>query len=179
MRLDYTLYILAAILLTITVVPFVAPIGVETTETRSIWVVASVVLGLLSIGLGYTQRPRTEAQACQPATPTPRQATPEAQQATTMEAPKEETEASMEKPAVKTAPTPAASMAATMDRKRLANGLQPLRNSLSKHLKKRNGNCKLQRQYFHYISFFQTFDGVYALVFFVASEVQVLHDVSD
>ena len=32
-----------------------------------------------------------------------------------MEAPKEETEASMEKPAVKTAPTPAASMAATMD----------------------------------------------------------------
>jgi predicted flap endonuclease-1-like 5' DNA nuclease len=115
MRLDYTLYILAAILLIITVVPFVAPIGVETTETRSIWVVASVVLGLLSIGLGYTQRPRTEAQACQPATPPPQQATPEAQQATTMKAPKEETEASMEKPAVKTAPAPAASMAATMD----------------------------------------------------------------
>jgi predicted flap endonuclease-1-like 5' DNA nuclease len=108
MRLDYTLYILAAILLIITVVPFVAPIGVETTETRSIWVVASVVLGLLSIGLGYTQRPRTEAQACQ-------QATPEAQQVTTMKAPKEETEASMEKPPAKTAPAPAASMAATMD----------------------------------------------------------------
>ena len=67
MRLDYTLYILAAILLVMTVIPFVVTIeGVES-DTRSLWVVTTVVLGLLSIGLAYTQRPKTEAQACKPA----------------------------------------------------------------------------------------------------------------
>jgi len=66
MRLDYTLYILAAILLIMTIIPFVVTIeGVEA-DTRTLWVVTTVVLGLLSIGLGYTQRPKTEAQACKP-----------------------------------------------------------------------------------------------------------------
>ena len=107
MRLDYTLYVLAAIILIVTVVPFVAPIGVETTEARSVWVVASVVLGLLSIGLGYSQRPKTEAQACQPAVSMPQ---------TTMEAPKEEkTEATMEKPRMKEAPAVATPTATTVD----------------------------------------------------------------
>jgi len=47
-------------------IPFVVTIkGVES-DTRNLWVVATVVLGLLSIGLGYTQRPKTEAQACKP-----------------------------------------------------------------------------------------------------------------
>ena len=87
MRLDYTLYVLAAILLIITVVPFVAPIGVETTETKSLWVVATVVLGLFSIGLGYSQRPKTRAQACQPAMPTPQETMPETQPARTVETP--------------------------------------------------------------------------------------------
>ena len=83
MRLDYTLYVLAALLLIITVIPFVVTIeGVES-DTRSLWVVTTVVLGLLSIGLGYTQRPKTEAQACQPAVST--QAQP-----AEMEAPKQE-----------------------------------------------------------------------------------------
>ena len=67
MRLDYTLYLLGTLLLIMTVVPFFAPIGVETTETQSLWVISTVVLGLLSFGLGYTQRPKTKAQACQPA----------------------------------------------------------------------------------------------------------------
>jgi predicted flap endonuclease-1-like 5' DNA nuclease len=83
MRLDYTLYVIAAILLIITVVPFVAPIGVETTEARSVWVVATVVLGLLSIGLGYSQRPKTKAQTCQPAVAIPQTTMPETQPATT------------------------------------------------------------------------------------------------
>ena len=83
MRFDYTLYVLAALLLIITVIPFVVTIeGVES-DTRSLWVVTTVVLGLLSIGLGYTQRPKTEAQACQPAVST--QAQP-----AEMEAPKQE-----------------------------------------------------------------------------------------
>ena len=56
MRLDYTLYVLAALLLIITVVPFVITIE---EGARSLWVVTTVVLGLLSIGLGYSQRPKT------------------------------------------------------------------------------------------------------------------------
>jgi predicted flap endonuclease-1-like 5' DNA nuclease len=100
MRLDYMLYVLSIILFIITVVPFVVPIVGETPETQSVWVVASVVLGLLSLGLGYTQRPRTEAQACQP------EILLETQQATTMEAPKEEkTEAHKENPVMKETPT--------------------------------------------------------------------------
>ena len=86
MRLDYTLYVLAALLLIITVVPFVVTIeGVES-ETRSLWVVTTAVLGLLSIGLGYSQRPKTKAQACQPAMQIP-QATVPQKPATTMETP--------------------------------------------------------------------------------------------
>ena len=118
MRLDYALYILAAVLLIITVVPFVAPVGMETTEARSIWVVAAVVLGLTSIGLGYTQRPKTEAQACQPAMPVHQETIPESPTPTT-EAPKtekiEETEAPMEKPAMQAAPATAMSATATLE----------------------------------------------------------------
>ena len=115
MRLDYALYVLAALLLIITVVPFVASIGVETTETKSVWVVATVVLGFLSIGLGYSQRPKTEAQACQPAMPTSQGPMLQTQTATTMETPKEETEAPMEKPSMKEATAIATSAAATID----------------------------------------------------------------
>ncbi|MEM3356477.1 MAG: helix-hairpin-helix domain-containing protein [Candidatus Bathyarchaeia archaeon] len=70
MRLDYTLYVLGALILVVTVVPFVITIeGVES-DTRNLWVISTVVLGLLSIGLGYSQRPKTAAQACQIATTT-------------------------------------------------------------------------------------------------------------
>ena len=106
MRLDYTLYVLAIILFIITVVPFVAPIVGETPETQSVWVVASVVLGLLSLGFGYTQRPKTEAQACQPEMSATKETLLETQPPTTMEAPKEEkTEAQKENPVIKETPT--------------------------------------------------------------------------
>jgi predicted flap endonuclease-1-like 5' DNA nuclease len=106
MRLDYTLYVLAAIILIITVVPFVVTIeGVESETPRSLWVVTTVVLGLLSIGLGYSQRPKTEAQACQPAVATLQ---------ATMEIPREEkTETTIEKPSVKKAT--AVTTSATVD----------------------------------------------------------------
>ena len=108
MRLDYTLYALAVILFIITMVPFVAPIGGETPETQSVWVLASVVLGLLSLGLGYTQRPKTEAQACQPEISATQETLLETQPATTMEAPKEEkTETQKENPVIKETPTKA------------------------------------------------------------------------
>jgi len=113
MRLDYTLYILAALFFIITAVALV--VQLEQTE-KSLWVVTTVVLGLLSIGLGYYQRPKTEAQACQPAVPIPQTTMPETQPATTMEAPKEEkAEAPMEKAAIQEAPTVATSATATME----------------------------------------------------------------
>jgi predicted flap endonuclease-1-like 5' DNA nuclease len=67
MRLDYILYVLAVLLLIATVVPFVISVEGVDSDTRSLWVVTTVVLGLLSIALGYSQKPKTEAQACQPA----------------------------------------------------------------------------------------------------------------
>jgi predicted flap endonuclease-1-like 5' DNA nuclease len=116
MRLDYTLYALAAILFILTVVPFVAPIGGETPETQSVWVVASVVLGLLSLGLGYSQRPKTEAQACQTAMTTAQETMPETQSTTIMETQKEEkTEVHMEKSAMKETQIMATSAAATVE----------------------------------------------------------------
>ena len=85
MRLDYTLYVLAALLFLITIVSLVTPLIAET--ERNLWVVTTVVLGLLSIGLGYSQRPKTEAQACKPAVAIPQTTMPETQLTTTMETP--------------------------------------------------------------------------------------------
>jgi predicted flap endonuclease-1-like 5' DNA nuclease len=114
MRLDYILYILAALLLIATVVPFVIPVeGVES-DTKSLWVITTVVLGLFSIGLGYSQRPKTEAQACQPAVAAPQESARAPQ--TTVETAKEETaEASIEKAAVKKAPKVATPATATIE----------------------------------------------------------------
>ena len=80
MRLDYTLYALAAVFFLITVVSFV--MLTEQPNERNLWVVTTVVLGLLSIGLGYYQRPKAKVEARQPTVPIP--------QVTTVEAPKEE-----------------------------------------------------------------------------------------
>jgi predicted flap endonuclease-1-like 5' DNA nuclease len=85
MRLDYTLYVLAALLFFITIVSLVTPLIAE--AERNLWVVTTVVLGILSIGLGYSQRPKTEAQTRQPAVAIPQTIMPETQPATTMETP--------------------------------------------------------------------------------------------
>ncbi|MCW3997440.1 MAG: hypothetical protein NWF10_02590 [Candidatus Bathyarchaeota archaeon] len=65
MRLDYTMYILAILLLAITFLPFIVQIQGVDDNTRTLWVAISVVLAGLSFGLGYSQRPKTKAQACQ------------------------------------------------------------------------------------------------------------------
>ena len=64
LRLDYMLYILAVLLLIMTIVPFVFTIEGVTQETRILWAAITIVVGILSIGIGYSQRPKTEAQAC-------------------------------------------------------------------------------------------------------------------
>ncbi len=102
MRLDYTLYLLAALLFVITAVALVAQL--EQTE-KSLWVVTTVVLGLLSVGLGYYQRPKTAAQACQPAVSIPQIPMRETWPAPKLEAPEEEKAAApMETPALKEVP---------------------------------------------------------------------------
>jgi predicted flap endonuclease-1-like 5' DNA nuclease len=84
MRLDYTLYLLAAVFFLITAISLV--MVAEQTE-KSLWVVTTVVLGLFSIGLGYTQRPKINAAVQQPAVSMPQTATPQTPQTATVEAP--------------------------------------------------------------------------------------------
>ena len=114
MRLDITLYILAGLLFLVTIVSLVTQLIAE--AERPLWVVATVVLGILSIGVGYSQRPKTEAQACQPAVPIPQTTMPETQPVATMEAPKEEKAvAPMETPVMKEAPTVTTPVTATIE----------------------------------------------------------------
>ncbi len=110
MRLDYILYVLAALLLILTVVPFVVTIeGVESDE-RNLWVIASILFGLLSLGLGYSQRPKTTAQACQPAATMTQQTIP-----TAAEAAQEATKIPEEKAVVKTTPSVVTHATKTME----------------------------------------------------------------
>jgi predicted flap endonuclease-1-like 5' DNA nuclease len=114
MRLDYTLYILAALFFVITAVSLV--VQLEQTQ-KSLWVVTTVVLGLMSIGVGYYQRPKTQAQTCQPAVPIPQPTTSQTQPAIPITAPVEEkTEAPTESPPVMEV-TPAAEVATPVPRK--------------------------------------------------------------
>jgi predicted flap endonuclease-1-like 5' DNA nuclease len=62
----------------VTIVSLVTPLTAEI--RRNLWVVATVVLRISSIGLGYSQRPKTEARAYQPTVP-------QTQPAATMETP--------------------------------------------------------------------------------------------
>ena len=56
MRLERTLYVIAAIFFLITAVSFVLLEGLE----RNLWVIATVILGLFSLGLGYSQKPKVK-----------------------------------------------------------------------------------------------------------------------
>ncbi|MCJ7560147.1 helix-hairpin-helix domain-containing protein [Candidatus Bathyarchaeota archaeon] len=102
MRLDYTLYILAVLFFLITAVSSIILVETE----RSLWVVTTVVLGILSVGLGYYQRPKAKAEACQPAVPISQPTMPQTQPAPPVEAPREEkTEApTAEPPLMETPP---------------------------------------------------------------------------
>jgi predicted flap endonuclease-1-like 5' DNA nuclease len=58
MRSDYTLYVVAVIFFILTTVVLAYEV-----EFREVWVVTTVVFGLLSIGLGYSQRPKPQPAA--------------------------------------------------------------------------------------------------------------------
>jgi predicted flap endonuclease-1-like 5' DNA nuclease len=61
MRSDYALYLVAIIFFIIT--------GMSLALEENLWVVTTAILGLLFIGLGYTQRPRPQAKAIQASPP--------------------------------------------------------------------------------------------------------------
>ena len=55
MRSDYALYTVSIIFFILTAISYIA---LQATE-RAVWIVSTIVLGLLFIGLGYSQRPKT------------------------------------------------------------------------------------------------------------------------
>ena len=65
MRLDYVMYILAIFLLIASFLPLLVEIEGVDNDTRTILAVSAVGLALISFVLGYSQRPKTKAQACQ------------------------------------------------------------------------------------------------------------------
>jgi predicted flap endonuclease-1-like 5' DNA nuclease len=68
MRSDYALYVVAVIFFVITLILSVAQLGNAWTVAS----VATVVIGLLFLGAGYTQRPKAKATPIEaPTTPTP------------------------------------------------------------------------------------------------------------
>lgn len=69
MRSDYALYIVAIIFFIITGMAF----ALELAEfERNLWTVTTVILGLLFIGLGYSQRPKSKTISIEaPPTPPP------------------------------------------------------------------------------------------------------------
>lgn len=68
MRSDYALYIVAVIFFIITGISFA--LGLAEFE-RNLWVVTTAILGLLFIGLGYSQRPKPKATTIEAPPPTP------------------------------------------------------------------------------------------------------------
>ena len=72
MRSDYALYMVAVIFFVITAISFAL---VPTEFERNLSVVTTTVLGLLFIGLGYTQRPKPKVTAIKAPPPAPSPAT--------------------------------------------------------------------------------------------------------
>ena len=65
MRLDYIMYILAIFLLLASLVPLLVEIEGVDDNTRNVLTVSTVGLAIIVFVLGYSQRPKTKAQACQ------------------------------------------------------------------------------------------------------------------
>jgi len=82
MRSDYALYTVAIIFFILTGI-----VLAYQEELKELWTVTTAVLGLLFIGLGYSQRPRTKATAIEaPPVPTATTTVTEEETETVMEA---------------------------------------------------------------------------------------------
>jgi predicted flap endonuclease-1-like 5' DNA nuclease len=87
MRLDYASYVLAAVFFLLTAVSFFI---VTEQPAKNLSIVATVVLGLFSIGLGYYERPKAKTAAPQPAASVPQPTVTQTLPAATLETPKKE-----------------------------------------------------------------------------------------
>jgi hypothetical protein len=59
------MYILAVILTASIFVPFIVHVEGVDDNSRLLWAIIAAILAGLSFGLGYSQKPKTEAQACE------------------------------------------------------------------------------------------------------------------
>ena len=110
MRLDITLNSLAVVFFVITIASAVLLAGTD----QTLWILTSGLLGILSLSLGFIQRPRTKAQINQPSTQPTETVTPQAskeeelpaQPAPVMETPAiQEIAVAVEQPAIPELPT--------------------------------------------------------------------------
>jgi predicted flap endonuclease-1-like 5' DNA nuclease len=97
MRSDYALYVVAVIFFAITIISFAVLSELE----RNLSVVATVVLGLLFVGLGYTQRPRMKTETLQASAPLPAVSPPPTLTETVEAANQQRTEVNVEPAPVK------------------------------------------------------------------------------
>ncbi|MEM2677003.1 MAG: helix-hairpin-helix domain-containing protein [Candidatus Bathyarchaeia archaeon] len=87
MRQDYALYVVAIIFFIVTGIIYFYP-----ADSRELYMVATTVLGLFFMGLGYTQRPKPTAKKVE--------VQPETAVATTQAVPKEEEKSPKERPSI-------------------------------------------------------------------------------
>ena len=85
MRLDITLYALAVVFFVITIASAFLLEGTD----QTLWIITSGLLGILSLSLGFIQRPRVTTQVNQPSMP-PVTVAPQPTETTTPQAPQEE-----------------------------------------------------------------------------------------
>ena len=86
MRLDITLYTLAVVFFVITIASATLLAGTD----QTLWIITSGLLGILSLSLGFIQRPRATTQINQPTTTTLTTLPTQPTETSTPEAPKEE-----------------------------------------------------------------------------------------
>ncbi|MCL1977918.1 MAG: helix-hairpin-helix domain-containing protein [Candidatus Bathyarchaeota archaeon] len=94
MRSDVTLYVVAIFFFALALISAIISTGAE----RILWVTSTAVLGILSVGLGYSQRPKTKSSIQKTQTPT---VTSTPTESSTQQAPSQKEE----KPIEQVAPT--------------------------------------------------------------------------
>jgi len=72
MRLDYALFALAVVFFVITISSVIFLSGTD----QTLWIIASGMLGILSLGLGFIQRPKPTAQPTAATAQTPKEELP-------------------------------------------------------------------------------------------------------
>jgi predicted flap endonuclease-1-like 5' DNA nuclease len=132
MRSDFVLYTVAAFFFALTVIAVV----IITEAERSLWVVSTAVLGILSVGLGYYQRPQANAPAQKtPARPTKSTQTeqvPVVEALQVAEVPIQQPKIEQTPPIIETPPTPIVTPDTSAAQTETAPIQQPIQSPLTK-----------------------------------------------